>query len=108
MGINRLTSYLDSIPYSPLCCNDFEKQLQKFLGKDVEIFYEVSSGKIESVSGRLDRFSVNRRDPKQNYNFLNLVLDDEDCLFVDGEKMPDSLASYTYGIIKSIKPLNHS
>lgn len=108
MHINRLNSYLDSILYLPLCCNVFEQRLQKFIEKDVEISYEGSSGKIESVSGRLDRFSVNRRDPRQNYNFVNLVLDDEDHLFVDGEKMPASLSDYTYGIIKSIKPLNHS
>lgn len=108
MEINRLNSYLDSISYLPLCRNVLENRLKQFVGREIEVSYEVSGGVIEKVSGRLDGLSVNKRDPKQNYNFVNLILDDEDHLFVDGEKIPISLRNYTYGIIKSVMPLKNT
>lgn len=103
MQLNRLTSYFDSIPYVPLPSKELEKLCMGFLGKEIEVSYETSFGEIESVSGRLDKFAINKRDLRQNYNFLNLVMDEEDYLFIDGDKMPASLKEYTYGIIKTIK-----
>ena len=103
MQINRLNSYLDTMPYSPLPSFDLQKLCGKLIGKDVEISYEVIGGEIEKISGILEKVAVIRSNPRQTYNLLNCVLDGEGNLFVDGEKMLPCLAKYTYGIIKSIR-----
>ena len=92
----------------PSSCVELRKLFEKLIGKEVNVFYETSSGKQEVVSGKLEGIQISRSNPKQNYNVLNCVLDGENHIFVDGEAIPRGLSNYVYGVIKSVKSLDYS